>query len=118
MTLRLLPLVLLSLSPATAWAQIVGPPVPQSDRVTGISGIGPYATEMRETRRNIDDARDAGQLSKREAKAFRKEARRTDALAERYASDGISPSEARELDMRARALDSLAGAARGRSDSR
>lgn len=115
MTLRLLPLVLLSLSPATAWAQIVGPPAPQPDRVTGISGIGPYLTEMHETRSHIDDARDAGQLSKRQARALRKEARQTDALARRYASDGVSPSEARELDMRARALDSLAGAARGRS---
>ncbi|MFT4055282.1 MAG: hypothetical protein QM681_12315 [Novosphingobium sp.] len=115
MTLRYLPLAFIALMPATAMAQIVADE-PAGARVDAPSTVtGTYGPDLHETWRNIEKGRDTGQLSKPQAKAFRKEARQTNALAERYSRDGLTASEARELDMRARALDSLVGAARSRN---
>lgn len=128
MTLRVLAFAL-ALAPVAAQAQIVAGQVvegepPRSDPPVAVivaqpDTYGPRTyDEMRETRRTIEQGRDAGLLTRQQAKGLRKESRRIDALAARYASDGLTYSEARELDMRARALDSIAGAQRGRTDVR
>ncbi|GAA4041227.1 hypothetical protein [Parerythrobacter jejuensis] len=52
----------------------------------------------------IRDGRDAGQLSRREARGLRREARQIGAMADRFAQDGLSPEESRELQTRAQVL--------------
>ena len=64
-------------------------------------GVG---RELHQARQAIKDRRDSGELSKREARALRREAGRIDRAQEWYARDGISDSEARELRLRAEAL--------------
>ena len=66
----------------------------------------------------VDDARDAGAISRREARRFDREARLIGRLADRYGRDGLSRSEAAELEARARYLRDAVGAARLRERSR
>lgn len=73
------------------------------------------AHDLREARKRISNGRDTGQLSKREARALRREAGQISALAERYARDGLSDSERRELDMRTQVLRDLTAAQRLRT---
>ena len=54
--------------------------------------------------RSIHAARKSGQLTRAEAHRLRRQADLIDAMADRYATDGISDAEANELDMRAAAL--------------
>lgn len=54
--------------------------------------------------RDIRDARNAGQLTRREARQLRREAGVIDSLTQRYARDGLSAAERRELDLRAGVL--------------
>lgn len=63
-------------------------------------------------RDRIRDGRRGGTLTKKEGRALRREAQMNDSLADRYARDGLSGSEQRELDMRGRALQSLTQAQR------
>ncbi len=60
--------------------------------------------ELRGTRDTIDEGRKQGDLSKREARALRREARQIGTLADRYGQDGLSDSEIRELETRTRVL--------------
>ena len=55
-------------------------------------------------RERIDDGRRAGQLSRSEARQFKREARQTDQLRARYGGDGLSDAEAAELATRAALL--------------
>jgi hypothetical protein len=55
-------------------------------------------------RSRIERARDEGQLSKREARQLRREARLIGRLADRYAAGGLSPAERRELGTRTQVL--------------
>jgi len=71
--------------------------------------------DLRETRKRISNGRDSGQLSKREARALRREAGQISALADRYAHGGVSDSERRELEMRAQVLRDLTAAQRLRA---
>ena len=75
--------------------------------------------------RTIDDARDAirdgrrsGQLSPTDAKHLHREQRILSAIAERYAKDGLTPSEAADLDFRAHALLDRLEAARTSSSAK
>ncbi|RIV76016.1 hypothetical protein D2V04_01735 [Pelagerythrobacter aerophilus] len=83
-----------------------------------MSGIADPSTnpaigrELRETRERIDRGRESGDLSKREARALRRENRQIGVLADRYGRDGISDAEYRELEMRARVLQSQVEAQR------
>lgn len=92
---------------APAAAQIVGPR-PSSDYrapdpFIGDSRLpGPSARrDASDIRRRIDRAEDSGRISRREAKRLDREARLIQRLERRYASDGLSESEKRELEARA-----------------
>jgi len=111
-------LVLMTALPAHAASQSL-PRIPPGDtRMPGIVNVH-VRTDAPEVRREIGAARtrieqgeEAGQLSKREARALRREARQIGRLTERYSRDGLSDAEQRELDMRARALQSFTDARR------
>jgi hypothetical protein len=98
---------------APAAGQIVGRPVygdvPRMDRLgrTDSRMPGPgIGNDLRDVRGRIDDARESGRISPGEARSYRREARAIGALAGRYGADGLSPSEANEVEFRARALRS------------
>jgi hypothetical protein len=111
--MRFAPLLAILCITAPAAAQIAGRPdygdVPRMDRVGRVDsrlpgpGIG---NELRDVRGRIDDARESGRISGREARGYRREARAIGALASRYGADGLSPWEESELEMRAQALRS------------
>ena len=93
-----------------AAAQFVGrpvyEPVPPAGAYSGDSilpgpGIG---RELRDVRRGIERARDTGELTRREARELRREARLIDRSADRFRQGGLSASERRELETRARVL--------------
>jgi hypothetical protein len=68
--------------------------------------------DIGDIRDRIDRGRESGAISKREARQLRREARLIDALGQRYADDGLSDSERRELDARALYLRDAVGVAR------
>jgi len=91
----------------------IAPPSPP-DRGAGLPGTfdvrvdpsdGVVARELRDTRRNIERRRQNGELSKREARALRREARLVAAIEDRYARDGLSDAELSELQLRADELN-------------
>ncbi|MGQ0659587.1 hypothetical protein [Sphingosinicella sp.] len=109
--------LLLSLFALPVQAQIVGhrdygptpaasPFLPDS-RLPG-AGIGREAAHLRN---RIDRARDAGLISRREARRLDREARLIGAIARRYARNGLSGPERRELENRTRILDGAISAA-------
>lgn len=89
--------------PQVAGAQIVprSPPPPSGARIIIKPVEVPAPTELRDLSDAIEDARDAGQLDRRTARRLRREARLQDSTAERYARDGLSADESRELQSRA-----------------
>ena len=60
--------------------------------------------QVGEIDQRIDDGRQARTLTKREARRLRREATQIGTLGDRYASDGLSGAEQRELDTRAAVL--------------
>jgi len=109
--MRSLLVLALSLAAAPAAAQIAGRhdygDVPRADRLgRGDSRLpGPSVhRDVADVRDRIEDARESGRISGREARAYRREARLIGALAHRYGRDGLSPSESAELERRARIL--------------
>ncbi|WP_448663805.1 hypothetical protein ACG3SL_03790 [Sphingomonas sp. CJ20] len=54
--------------------------------------------QLRNTRADIRNGRDSGQLTRREARGLRREAARIGALSERYASNGLTDAEATALE--------------------
>ncbi|MBX9882186.1 MAG: hypothetical protein K2X73_09460 [Sphingomonas sp.] len=118
--MRVALLLCLSLLPAPLAAQFAprnGPPIDLPRRPIDIRTTppepGPWQ-DLRETRDVIRRERDAGRLTRGEARAFRREAWAIDALADRYGADGLSASEAQELENRARVLRDMAQAPRRR----
>lgn len=101
--------------PAALPAQIApqteptAPPGPVNVRVEPRPS-GDY--ELDRARQDIRDGRKSGTLSKKQARALRREADRADAQADRSARDGLSYSEQRQIDMQGRALQSLTEAQR------
>lgn len=87
-------------------AMVTSPFLPDS-RLPGAS-IG---RQVAHQRGRIRDAREAGLISRREARRLDREARLIGAVARRYARDGLTAAERRELDGRGRALDSAIGTA-------
>jgi uncharacterized membrane protein len=97
---------LLAFAAAPACAQFVGKhdygPVGISNPFIGDSrqpgpGIG---RELRGVRQQINEARESGALTGREARQLRREAWAIEQLAARYADDGLSRSEQDELENR------------------
>ena len=83
----------------------------------GISRRGPrrylgllYLRNLDDARRSVSDRRRSGDLTKSEARALKKQQRVLQALGDRYAADGLSESEERELAMLSQALLDLSRA--------
>ena len=75
-------------------------------------GVG---RELRDIRGRIDEVRDSGAISKREAKRLDREARQIGRLARRYGRDGLSGSERAELEARSLYLRGAVSASRSGS---
>lgn len=98
-----------------AGAQIAGKrdygPVPLASPFLPDSRLpGPaLGKQLRDIDRRIDRARESGRLSGREARSLEREARAIGRLARIYGRDGLSPSEAAELENRAAYLSGSVG---------
>lgn len=82
----------------------------------GVTAPAPWR-EVSDIRRRIDSGRDAGALSKREARKYDREARRIGVLADRYGEDGLSMPERRELEVRTRVLREMVDVRRVRGSA-
>ena len=69
-----------------------------------------YLRNLDDARRSVSDRRRSGDLTKSEARALKKQQRVLEALGDRYAADGLSESEERELAMLSQALLDLSRA--------
>ena len=90
-----------------AAAQIVGPRPPSDYRApnpfigdSSLPGPG-TAREVGDIRKRLNRAKESGWISQHEARQLGREARLLLRLERRYASDGLSASEQRELEARA-----------------
>lgn len=83
--------------------------IPISD--AGGTGAG-LSRQLERAYRQIERARDADQVSRREARALRREANGIGDMAARYGRDGLSQSEAAELQFRTSALNGAVAAER------
>lgn len=68
--------------------------------------------DLHQADQSIRDARDTGQLSRKDARALKREARMIAALEERQSRDGLTGSEQAALQQRVEALRSVASARR------
>jgi len=101
--------LLLFLLAAPAAAQSGWQPGPSPDRMPGPVGISAglddgIVRERRNVEARIGAARDAGQITRAEARGFRREARANAALGSRLAQDGLSAGDHREIDARSAVL--------------
>ncbi len=93
---------------------IVGSPNEEggSRRIVPVTpGVGP---QLRQIDDNIDDGRDSGQLTKREAKVLRRDNRQIGSMQARFGRDGLSADEMAELRTRAEVLREQVNLARMR----
>lgn len=94
----------------------MGPPAP-ADMLEAQPNVA-AARDIELARENIHEGRKNGSLSKSQARELKKHASRIDAVAERYARDGLSESEQRDLSFQSRALESLTNAERFQKDTK
>lgn len=105
----LIPIVALALSgslcvSAPAAAQIAGRIVVPTAG-SSVTPRGPsIGQQLRKTRRDIRNGLESGQLTRREAKALRRQAARIAAMAERHAEGGLSGPETAALESQAEML--------------
>jgi hypothetical protein len=85
-------------------AQIWAPPGDALPKLGGPMQTAPHAGTLHEAGQAIRQARRDGELTPIEARQLRRERRILDAIAERYAADGLTPGEAADLDFRAHVL--------------
>jgi uncharacterized membrane protein len=99
--------------PAAAPAQFVsaGPP---ADIIAMPNQQPSLAADRRDIRRSIREAQRSGDISRAEARSFRREDAAIGSLGERFGQDGLSPSEERELQVRTLALRGMVEARRVR----
>lgn len=131
--MRLLALALVPLAAAAstpAAAQFVGPVIERGDAPVrgdivreqpGDPTLRQWLGTERETRairEDIENGREAGQLSRREARALRREGRQIGAASDRYAEGGYSYAETEMLRSRTEALRSAAIAKRSQGLAR
>lgn len=97
--------IALGASPMPAAAQRIYGPPPSAPRAPTISADRiAVARDVADAREQIHRGRAERSLSRRQARGLRREANQIDTLADRYAADGLSDAERRELDSRARVL--------------
>lgn len=107
---RRLTAALLALVSGIATAQFVPssppnegrPPAPY--RPGSVPRAPDVGRDLADIRARIDDGRDAGTLSRRDARSYRRDVHQVERLADRYGRDGLSTSERAELDTRATVL--------------
>lgn len=71
---------------------------------------GVVASSLSEARRSIERRRENGEISRREVRQLRRSVNRVAGLARRYGEDGLTRSEASELQLHANAVRSQAEA--------
>lgn len=110
------------LVPTAANAQFVGKPPSDGPNVSA-QVYGPsdprvaniYA-DTRETRRDVRHAVKTGEMSKKQARSFKRQSRHIEGLASLYSANGpMSASAARDLEMASRALNSMANSPAARA---
>lgn len=100
--------------PCTALAQVAEPSPPASEHLPGVTvtssgeGDAVFTHQLRHARERIERGQDEGRLTRREAKALRREASRIDVFADRFGQDGLSDAERRELEVRTGAFEAEA----------
>lgn len=100
----------LLLLPHVTQAEVVSRSPPVETRMPGVTDMGTQPQspsighDLADARDLIRDARAEGNLSKREARALKREARQIDTLAQRYGRDGLSDPERREIETRTQLL--------------
>ncbi len=90
-------------------AQVYGPPAPGSRPAPVRMSVEPapvpeLSGQLRQIDDRIDAARDAGVISRKTKRRMKREAGAIDMVASMYAENGLSESEARELQNRANYL--------------
>ena len=96
--------------PTMAQARFRSEPVPDTGyhppRIEGrtTSGGAQASRELDRARSDIKRRRDSGELTRGEARQLRREARRIEAMSQRYGRDGLSEFERRELEIRVNEL--------------
>ena len=91
------PLILILLAGAAAPSA----PAPRLGGIAYEPSRGPgYGRQAERARDRAEDGREAGQLSRREERALKREARQIERLSARYAHGGYSEGERRELQAR------------------
>jgi hypothetical protein len=112
--MRLFALPLAALLIATpAAAQINGTrqaSASQYERPVPVQADNGWREELRAVDRRIDDARERGEISRREARTLRRQARLVRATGARFAAGGLSDAEQEMLESQAFALRDLAQA--------
>ncbi|MEK9210227.1 hypothetical protein [Sphingomonas sp. 2378] len=102
--------------PVTAHAQFTraGPPA-DIVAMPGRPDVSPnLSNDRRDIRRSIREGRRSGDISRAEARSFRRDDAAIGSLADRFSSDGLSLSEQAELQSRTEALRGLVNARRVR----
>ena len=95
---------------AQNWGGYDPSPFPAAPR-SAPAGVG---RELNKTRADIRKGRDAGQLTRREARGLRREGRAVEGLSGRFAVGGLSDAEAAELRVRSELLHAEVVARRSR----
>ncbi|HIV77115.1 hypothetical protein [Sphingomonas yabuuchiae] len=109
-----IPAFIMTALPAAAPAQFVGAG-PPADIIAAPSQPS-VAADRRDIRRSIREARRSGDISRAEARSFGRENAAIGELGQRFAQDGLSVSEERELQVRTEALRGMVNARRVRGD--
>jgi hypothetical protein len=89
---------------------IAGPPPPSPSALPTIKPTAVW--EAPEIRAEVEEGRERGELSRRQAKELRRELRQIATLEERYAAGGISEAEQEELRARVEMVRALTRAKR------
>ncbi len=107
-----IPAVILAALPAAAPAQFVsaGPPAD----ILAMPNQPSIAADRRDIRRSIREAQRTGDITRAEARSFRREDAAIGELGERFGQDGLSLSEEHELQVRTQALRGMVEARRVR----
>jgi len=112
MAMRVVMLMLGLATAVSADAQVVVPGRGPAPTAMAAGAGETYRRDERDALDRVRDARRAGQISRAEARGYRREARANGGLGDRLASDGLSMGDRRELDARAAVLRDRINASR------
>jgi len=104
MRVRFLLAAALSFTACPLQAQYWAPPGDGLPKASPQFQSTPHVETLHDAGQAIRQARRDGELTRPEARQFRREQRILVAIADRYAQDGLTPGEAADLDFRAHVL--------------